>query len=186
MRKAPVQPSETFNAIIEAIEKIEINLLSKGSLDATIGELGELDKTYPGQYLIKVSLAEAHLFRGDPAQARKYLFIASNLNPTDFRYEYLRWLLEAFMTPTPAGKPEMIRRIEKGGSASFQYLMGFSHYLAMYKRRYEQHILLRLIAESNQDPARMQSLIETCMNAQVPDEFIEPMRVKIGKTSRSS
>jgi hypothetical protein len=175
-------PNETFNTIIDAIEKIEINLLSKGSLDTAIDELNELDKNHPGQYLIKVSLAEAYVFRGDSAQARKFLFVASNFNPSDFRYEYLRWLVEAFLTPTPSGKSEMIRRIEKGGSASFQYLVGFSHYLAMYKRRYEQHILLRLIAESNQSLARTQSLIETCMNAQVPDEFIEPMRTKLRKT----
>jgi len=177
-----MQTSKTFNAIIDAIEKIEINLLSKGSLDAAIVELTELDKIFPGQYLIKVSLAEAHIFCGDPAQARKYLFIASNLNPSDFRYEYLRWLVEAFLTPVPSGKLEMIRRIERGGSASFQYLVGFSHYLAMYKRRYEQHTLLRLIAESNQNPTRTQSLIDTCINAQVPDEFIEPMRIKLRKT----
>lgn len=173
--------SKILNSVISAIEKVEIDFISRGLLDAAINRLGEIDREYPGQYLIKVSLAEAHILKGDPRSARKYLFLSANLNPSDFRYELLSWLVSdaGANSDSPNGHDAVVRKIEKRGTDSFHYLLGFSHYLGRYHRFDEQKSLLRLLAETQQSPECTRILIDACVQAELPDEDIATLKSKL-------
>lgn len=65
---------ETLNAIINAIEKVEREFTSRGHLEAAIAQLNDVDKEFPGQYLVGISLADAHLLHGDLRRGSAYRF----------------------------------------------------------------------------------------------------------------
>lgn len=171
---------ETLNSIINAIESVEVEFTSRGQIDAAIGQLNEIDKQYPGQYLVKIALAEAYLLHGDPSLARKNLFLGANLNPSDFRFELLNWLIGDTAQSSASGNETVIRKIERRGTDSFQYLLGLSHYLGYYQRITEQKALLRLLTTTKQDHECTQILLDACEAAELPDEVIQPLRLKLG------
>jgi len=172
-------PRETLNSIIDAIERVEVEFISRGRLDDAIDQLDEIDREYPGQYLVKISLAEVHLLRGDPRLARKNLFLGANLNPSDFRFELLNWLIGDSAQSPAGGHEAVIRKIERRGADSFQYLLGFARYLGHYNRLNEQKALLRLLTETRQDQHCTKILIDACTEADLPDEYIRPLRQKL-------
>jgi hypothetical protein len=165
-------PKETMEKIIHAIESVELELLSKGRIFEAIERLNEIDKEYPGQYLTKISLVEAYLMSGDKTNSRRFLFLASNLKPTDSRYELLAGLINGFEESSSADRQRVIQKIERKGVNAFHYFMGLAHYLDVYHNQEERQNILLLLAATKQSPENTKAVLEACEGAGLSKESV--------------